>query len=56
MAEGTEHALRVALETTQRRELAELGRPMYELPAMAGGVDLGALYDLAERLAEQGMA
>ncbi len=56
VAEGTEHALRVALETTQRRELAEIGRPMYELPAMAGGVDLGTLYDLAERLSEQGMA
>jgi hypothetical protein len=56
LAEGGEHALRVALETTQRVELAGIGRPMYELPAMAGGADLGALYDLADRLAEQGMA
>jgi hypothetical protein len=56
LAEGTEHAERVALETTQRRELTEIGRPIYELPALAGGIDLGALYDLAEQLAEQGLA
>jgi hypothetical protein len=55
-AEAAEHALRVALETTQRKELAELDRPTYELPALAGGIDLGALYALAEMLRDEGMA
>jgi anion-transporting ArsA/GET3 family ATPase len=56
IAETAEHAVRVQLETAQRKELADLDRPTYELPALAGGVDLGALYELAERLTEQGMA
>jgi Mrp family chromosome partitioning ATPase len=56
IAEAADHALRVQLETTQRTELAELDRPTYELPALPGGIDLGALYELAERLTEQGMA
>jgi hypothetical protein len=46
----------VALESLQRKEVATLDRPTYELPAMPGGVDPGALYELAERLTEQGMA
>jgi anion-transporting ArsA/GET3 family ATPase len=56
VAEAGEHAVRVALETTERKELAALDRPTYELPAQAGGIDLGSLYDLAELLREQGMA
>jgi anion-transporting ArsA/GET3 family ATPase len=56
VAEAGEHAVRVALETTQRKELAALDRPTYELPALPGGIDLGSLYDLAELLREQGMA
>ncbi len=54
--EGLEHAERVALERQQRAELEALDRPLYELPALAGGIDLGALYELAELLTEQGMA
>ncbi len=53
--EAADHALRVRLETDQRKHLAELGRPTYELPVLPGGVDLGSLYALAERLTEQGM-
>jgi hypothetical protein len=34
----------------------ELDTPTYELPLLVGGVDLGGLYELAERLREQGMA
>jgi hypothetical protein len=56
IAEAAEHAARVGLESGQRERLRELERPTYELPALAGGIDLGALYDLAEHLAEQGMA
>jgi hypothetical protein len=56
LAEAAEHAERVALEKSERRELKALGRPMYELPLLADGVDLGGLYALAERLCAQGAA
>jgi anion-transporting ArsA/GET3 family ATPase len=56
IAEAGEHAARVALEAAQREQLEVLDRPTYQLPALAGGIDLGALYDLAEQLTEQGMA
>ncbi len=56
LAEAGEHAVRVALEASERKELAALDRPTYELPALAGGIDLGALYDLAAELRAQGMA
>jgi anion-transporting ArsA/GET3 family ATPase len=55
-AEAAEHAVRVALETRQRKELAALDRPTYELPALADGIDLGALYTIAELLRDAGMA
>jgi hypothetical protein len=53
--EGADHALRVRLEREQREELASLGRPIADLPAMPGGVDLGALYELSDVLLEQGV-
>lgn len=56
IAEGVQHARRVALEREQRAVLEGLGRPVVELPALAEGIDLGALYDLAERLRAQGPA
>jgi anion-transporting ArsA/GET3 family ATPase len=56
IAEAGEHGVRVDLETGQRRRLGALERPMYQLPALAGGIDLGALYDLAELLGQQGMS
>ncbi|HVN13335.1 MAG TPA: ArsA-related P-loop ATPase [Kineosporiaceae bacterium] len=54
--EGTDHALRVQLEQEERGDLAAIGRPLAELPALPGGIDLGALYDLADMLVEQGVA
>ena len=49
--------LRVALEQEQRVDLADArAADGYELPALAGGIDLGALYDLADLLVEQGVA
>lgn len=54
--EAREHAERRALEDEQRRLVADLGRPTYELPRIAGGVDLGSLYELAQHLRDQGMA
>jgi hypothetical protein len=55
-AEGMDHAARVALEETERARIEALGRPVYELPFLAGGIDLAALYELADMLHEQGMA
>jgi anion-transporting ArsA/GET3 family ATPase len=54
--EGGEHAERVALEQRERDNLEVLARPTYELPFLADGVDVGALYELADLLREQGMA
>ena len=54
--EAREHAERRALEDAQREVVSGLGVPTYELPRMTGGVDLGALYELAGLLREQGMA
>jgi anion-transporting ArsA/GET3 family ATPase len=56
LGEAAEHGARVAMERREREAVAELGRPTYDLPALATGVDLGALYGLAERLRDQGMA
>jgi anion-transporting ArsA/GET3 family ATPase len=56
LAEAAEHAARVALEKSGRRTLKGLNRPTYELPLLTDGVDLGALYFLAEELCRQGAA
>ena len=54
MAEAHDHAERRALEDAQRKVVAGLGLPVYELPRLAGGVDLGGLYELAGDLDRQG--
>jgi anion-transporting ArsA/GET3 family ATPase len=56
VAEGHDHAQRRALEDSQRVLVEAIGIPTYELGQLAGGVDLGGLYELAESLAEQGLA
>ncbi|AIY15987.2 ArsA-related P-loop ATPase [Pimelobacter simplex] len=56
LAEAADHAERRALEDSQRDLVAALDVPSYELPRMAGGIDLGGLYELAGLLREQGMA
>lgn len=56
VAEASDHAERRALEDSQRALVAGLDVPSYELPRMAGGIDLGGLYELAGLLREQGMA
>jgi anion-transporting ArsA/GET3 family ATPase len=53
LAEAHDHAERRALEDAQRAVVNGLGLPVYELPRLAGGVDLGSLYELAGDLAEQ---
>ena len=56
LVEAHDHAERRALEDTQRRLVADLGVPTYELPRLPGGVDLGGLYELAALLKAEGMA
>ena len=48
--EARAHLTRRELEETLRTELAELDRPMVELPLLTGGVDRAALDTLAELL------
>jgi anion-transporting ArsA/GET3 family ATPase len=54
LTEAADHAARVHMEEAERAELLTLGRPVYDLPALSGGIDLGALYSLGTRLVEQG--
>ncbi|MDT0341926.1 ArsA family ATPase [Streptomyces litchfieldiae] len=50
LAQGREHAQRLALEQAQRAELARLQLSVHELPLLADGADLAGLYRLARRL------
>jgi anion-transporting ArsA/GET3 family ATPase len=56
LTEGREHAERRVLEDEQRARIDKLDVPVYELPRLPDGVDLGGLYELAADLCEQGMA
>jgi anion-transporting ArsA/GET3 family ATPase len=56
IAEGRDHAERRRLEDSQRAIVEEIDVPTYELPQLAGGADLGGLYELASELIRQGMA
>nr|WP_246300042.1 ArsA-related P-loop ATPase [Nocardioides panaciterrulae] len=56
VTEAADHAERRALEDAQREIVDGLGVPTYELPRLAGGIDLGGLYELAQALRDQGLA
>jgi len=53
LEQAREHAERVALERTQRSELAGLDLPLHELELLTDGVDLAGLYRLAADLRKQ---
>lgn len=53
--ETVEHAIRLAAEQRAREQLSEADLPTLELPDLNGGVDVAALYELAEALVEQGV-
>jgi anion-transporting ArsA/GET3 family ATPase len=55
-AEAGDRALRDALEERLRGELSKLGPPVFELPYLPDGVDLGGLYTLADAFCAQGVA
>ncbi|MEJ7635392.1 ArsA-related P-loop ATPase [Aeromicrobium sp.] len=50
IAGGSAHLERQRLQAGQREILEDCGRPLVELPLLSDGIDLGALFDLAERL------
>ncbi len=54
MTVGRQHAERVELEMHQHDVLEEAGLPIVELPYLSDGMDLGGLYELADRLCESG--
>ena len=56
LAEAVDHAARVSLEATERQRIDGLGTRVYELPFLAGGMDLASLFELSGLLREQGMA
>lgn len=56
LTEARDHAVRRGLEDEQRELVAAEGVPTYELPRLAGGIDHGALVELAHLLRAQGMA
>ena len=53
--EAAEHAIRVLDEADCRAQLAATGLPMLSLPRLVDGADLGGVYELADRLTEQGV-
>ncbi|MGH3948560.1 MAG: ArsA family ATPase [Pseudonocardiaceae bacterium] len=56
VAETVEHAIRVETESSAWEQLAEADLPGLELPDLADGVDVAALYELAEALVDQGVS
>jgi anion-transporting ArsA/GET3 family ATPase len=55
-AELTEHARSAQAQQRQRDRLDAPGAPVYELPWLSDGIDLGGLYRLAATLRDQGAA
>jgi len=52
VAEVTEHARRWAGQDALRDDVEALGRPTAELPLLPGPMDVGSLFELAQRLEE----
>lgn len=52
VAEVVEHARRWAAQDALRARVEALGRPTVEIPQLPGPMDLGCLFELAERLEE----
>ena len=54
ITETVQHAARVNVQQASRARLDGSGADLVQLPLLTDGVDLGALYELAELLTEQG--
>jgi len=55
IAGGVAHLERQRLQDGQREILDDCGRPLVTLPLLGDGIDLGALFELAERLTDLGV-
>ncbi|VFA93680.1 Arsenical pump-driving ATPase [Nocardia farcinica] len=55
ITETVEHSTRLQAQDTSATELNEVGVSQLYLPALTDGIDLGALYELAEHLSAQGV-
>ena len=55
LAEARDHADRVGLEQRERMSIDALDLPVLTLPFITDGIDLGALYRLAETLRSEGV-
>ena len=55
LAGAADHVERLGLQERLLAEVQDLGRPVHQLPWVTDGIDLGALYDLAAALREQGL-
>jgi anion-transporting ArsA/GET3 family ATPase len=56
MAGGVASLKRQELQESQRELLVDCGQPLIELPSLPDGIDLGALFELAETLKSAGVA
>jgi anion-transporting ArsA/GET3 family ATPase len=54
--EAIDHAQRVDLEQRELVRLVETGLPLVTLPLIPGGIDMGALYELAQVMRDAGVA
>ena len=54
--EAVDHAQRVDLEQRELVRLVETGLPLVTLPLIPGGIDMGALYELAQVMRDAGVA
>lgn len=55
LTQTIQHATRIAARAESATQLDQLDVPRLQLPALADGIDLGSLYELAEVLARQGV-
>ncbi len=56
IAGGSAHVERQELQEGQRDILLDCGQPLIELPSLAEGIDLGALFELAQTLRTEGIS
>lgn len=55
LEEARDHVQRVRLEDRERARIDELGLPIFAMPLLVDGIDLGGLYELARLMREEGL-
>jgi anion-transporting ArsA/GET3 family ATPase len=55
LMEASDHAERVNLEISELERLEERGLPIFALPLLPGGIDLGGLYELSAIMSASGI-